>query len=193
VARAAPSILIFAVLTLAAACGGSAEPAAETPSAARIGNLTLQPLQAGRDVTAADGRFALRVPADWVAANAPVAELSYRSPESGEQLSFSIVREELADIQRAQAYAEAGRRRIGELYQNVITLSLTPVRVGSHEAYRWVYTAGTASGEFFFYQLFLVDGGDGFVMTGLAPMTTDFAHAQSVFDSIAGSITLARG
>jgi hypothetical protein len=193
VARTAPAILVVVVITLAMACGGSSDPAAATPSAARTGNLTLQPLLTGRDVTAPDGRFALRIPADWIAANAPVAELSYRSPEPDDQLSFSIVREELTDIRRAQAYAEAGRRRIGELYRNVITLSLTPVRVGSHQAYRWVYTAGTGTGEFFFYQLFLVDGSDGFVMTGLAPMTTDFVHAQSVFDTIAGSITLARG
>jgi hypothetical protein len=186
-------MLVLATLTITVACGDDADPAPAAPSPSRAGGLTLQPLTAGRDVTSPDGRFALRVPADWVAANAPVAELSFRAPEDDEPLSFTIVREELAEIRRAQAYAEAGRRRIGEIYRNVITLSLTPVGVGSHDAYRWVFTADTGTGEFYFYQLYLVRGSDGFVMTGLAPITTDFSHAQSVFDAIAGSITIARG
>lgn len=189
------TLLLTATLLALSGCGISrgsdAGPTATSPPP--LSGQALQPLEAGRDVLAPDGRYSLRVPSDWLTANAPVAEVSYRSPDLASSTSFTVVRENLTSIQRPQAYAEAARREITSQYRNVLTISLAPVRVGNHEAYRWIYTATRGSEDFYFYQLFVIDGGEGFVLTGLAPVTSDFATTQATFDAIAGTMLFARG
>lgn len=192
------SILVgcLALVTLLAGCGGdsAAEPTGTAASAAQSGGpVVLQPLTTGRDVSASDGRYSLRVPGEWVEYDDQISELAYRTVVEDPVLSVNIVREELGENTRVQAYAENARQDIGGIYRNVITISLSPVMVGSIEAYRWVYTATIGERERLFYQLFIVDGGQGFVLTGLAPATADVSTTRSTFDAIAGSLTFARG
>jgi hypothetical protein len=144
-------------------------------------------------VIAPDGRYSMFVPGDWVEVAVGLSEITYRSPDATSTMILSVSREELVDIRRPQAYAEAGRRSVTAIYSNVLTLSMTPVQVGGIEAYRWIYTATVSGSERLFYQLFLIDGNEGFVVTGFAPATVDFGTTQALFDSMAGSINFARG
>lgn len=166
----------------------------ETPEQ-RIGpgGPILRGLTSGRQVTAPDGRYAMFVPADWLDVNVGLAELSFRSSDGAGPLLLSIAREPLTQTRQPQVYAEAGRRSVSAIYSQVLTLSMTPVQVGEIPAYRWMYTATVGGREQLFYQLFLIDGGEGFVVTGNAPVSSDFTDVQALFDSIAGSISFARG
>jgi hypothetical protein len=188
------TVIAMLLLGVLAGCGRGDQPAPTLPTTSQpAAGQQLQPLTSGRDVTAPDARYSLRVPLDWVEAGAPVAEVSYRSTDPASPLQLSIVREQLATIRQPQAYAEAGRRQVSEVYRNVITLSLSPVRIGNREAWRWTYTAESGGQERYFYQLYIVDGSVGLVLTGLAPIQYDFNQAQATFDSIAATITFARG
>lgn len=187
---------MLAMAALLAGCGGddSREPTSTVASTGQQGGpQVLAPTTTGRDVQASDGRFSLRVPNEWVEYDDPIAEMAFRTITEDPALSFNVVREEVADNTRVQVYAEEARTRIGMTYNNVISLSLTPVMVGSIESYRWIYTASIGNRERLFYQLYIVDGGQGFVLTGSAPKGADLATVRSTFDSIAGSIIFARG
>jgi hypothetical protein len=133
------------------------------------------------------------VPADWLEINIGLAEVSFRSSDLSDPYSLNVAREQLEGIRQPQVYAEAGRRSVSGVYSNVLTLSMTPVQVGEVAAYRWVYTAVAGGSERLYYQLYLIDGGEGFVVTGNAPVTSDLSRVQALFDSIAGSISFARG
>ena len=65
----------------------------------------------------------------------------------------------LDGITTPQAYLEATRRDINARYENVVTISLGPVRVGSVDAVRWLYTATVDGEPRMLYQLFVVQGG----------------------------------
>jgi hypothetical protein len=188
-------VALVTAVTLAA-CGGDdgASPTATSdPNAQSGGRQTLSPLTAGRDVLAPDGRYSLRIPADWIRVDDPLAELAFRSTTTEPQLYMNVVREDLNGVDRAQAYAESARRRVGTIYANVVSISLAPVKIGDIDAYRWVYSATAGERERLFYQLYIVDGGQGFVITGLAPPDADLQSTQRTFDSVAGTLTFARG
>ena len=191
--------LVFSLLVLApllAGCGGDAagDPTSTTAPDAQAGSPNvLQALATGRDVLAPDGRYSLRVPGEWVQYDDPVAELAFRTVAEDPALSLNVVREDLGDNQRVQVYAEEARDRIRNIYRNVMSLSLSPVRIGALEAYRWIYTASVGARERLFYQLYVVEGGQGFVLTGSAPVAADLPTVRSMFDGIAGSLTFARG
>lgn len=158
----------------------------------------LQPLTGGQNVSPSDGRYAFNVPADWGSIQAPPAEVAYAQPGSTNAqnaVTINLVRESLAKkgIADARAYAEAARASIGDTYQDVLPLTFGPVQVGTHGAYRWTYTATTANQPHYIYQLFVIDGGEGFVLTGVAPIGADQRATQALFDSIAGSLTFVRG
>ncbi|MEX1158484.1 MAG: hypothetical protein WEC79_06095 [Thermomicrobiales bacterium] len=191
--------ILFCLLGLAllvAGCGGDQGDASDraTETAPPTGGSNaLQPLRSGRDVLAPDGRFSLRVPGEWVRYDDPFAELAFRTVAEDPAIALNVVREELAENPRPQVYAEDARRRISSSYSNVVSLSLSPVKIGALEAYRWVYTATAGGQDRLFYQLFVVDDGQGFVLTGVAPIGADFNVTRSLFDSIAGTLTFARG
>ena len=190
-------VSFFCVLALLlAACGGD-DPASPTSTVTDVGRTggpnVLQPLTTGRDVQAEDGRYSLRVPGEWVEYDDPVAELSFRTVAEDPAMALNVVREEVGDSARVQAYAEEARDDIGRSYRNVNSFSLTPVRIGALEAYRWIYTATFGERQRLFYQLFVIEGGQGFVLTGSAPIDADVARVSSTFDGIAGSLTFARG
>jgi hypothetical protein len=187
---------IVLVIAGGSACGGSSQTEVATETAAPHigpGGPILRGLTAGRQVLAPDGRYSLYVPAEWLELNVGLAEVSFRSPEANSVYQVSVTREQLDGIRQPQVYAEAGRRGVSRVYQNVLTLSMSPVQVGEVAAYRWVYTATTAGRDQMFYQLFVIDGGEGYVVTGSAPVTTEVSQMQALFDSIAGSLSFARG
>ncbi|MDQ3548793.1 MAG: hypothetical protein M3439_08230 [Chloroflexota bacterium] len=189
------AVCVLALALLLTGCGGQANaPSGATATSGRAGSLNeLQPLTAGRDVLAPDGRYSLRVSGEWVRYDDPIAELAFRTVAEDPALALNVVREDIGDNPRVQVYAEEARDRIGSIYRNVISLSLSPVRIGALEAYRWIYTASIGEQERLFYQVYLVDGGQGFVLTGSAPITADLPTISSTFDAIAGSMTFARG
>jgi hypothetical protein len=176
-------------------CNGERMPAATPTEALRVGpgGPILRPLVSGRQVLAPDGRYALFVPADWIEVPSGVAEVTYQSPDPVDTLTVSIAREQLSETRRAQSYAEAGRRSVSAVWSNVITLTMAPVQVGEVSAYRWVYTASIGNVERLVYQLYIVEGSEGFVLTGFAPRDADIDAAQAVFDAIGGSISFGVG
>jgi hypothetical protein len=188
--------IVLLVIVGAAGCGGS-QPAEPVSDAAAPqtgpGGPILRGLTSGRQVMAPDGRYSMFVPADWLEINIGLAEVSFRSSDLSDPYSLNVAREQLEGIRQPQVYAEAGRRSVSGVYSNVLTLSMTPVQVGEVAAYRWVYTAVAGGSERLYYQLYLIDGGEGFVVTGNAPVTSDLSRVQALFDSIAGSISFARG
>jgi hypothetical protein len=189
---------------LLAACGGDKTLRQPLPTitstpatpVAGIGPF-LQPLVGGQQITASDARYSISVPRDWVTIQAPPAELAFAQPSSSASsgVTVNMAREPLGPtgISDAQAYANAGRQRVSTIYQNVVTLSFDPVQVGTHGAWRWIYTAHTGGADHYYYQLFVLDGAEGFVLTGVAPADTDRRATQALFDSIAGSLTFVRG
>ncbi|MGH9175277.1 MAG: hypothetical protein ACRD1H_13020 [Vicinamibacterales bacterium] len=185
------------LILMLSGCGGNSRANAPTTTTGDDDSVTinasLRPLTTGRDVTAPDGRYSLRVPGEWVRFDDPIAELAFRTTTESPALAINIVREDVDPDQRLQAYAEGARRRVGTVYRNVITLTLGPVRIGELEAYRWIYTATAGERQRLLYQLFVIDRGQGFVLTGMAPIDADLPTTQSLFDSIAGSLTFARG
>jgi len=181
---------------LLAACGGddSANPASTAADAGQPGGPNvLQPLTTGRDVQAPDGRYSLRVPGEWVQFDDQISELSFRTVAEDPALALNVVREDVGGTARVQAYAEEAREDVGRIYKNVNSFSLSPVRIGTLEAYRWIYTATIGEQSRLFYQLYVIEGGQGFVLTGYAPLDADLSSVRSTFDSIAGSLNFARG
>lgn len=198
-------MLSFVALLLLAACGGSGgatprvfptiTPTPVTPVAG-VGPF-LTPLTGGREETASDARYSISVPADWVAVTAPPAELAFTQPGSsgtGSAISINITREQLpAAVTDARGYAEAGRGRIGQIYANVLPLNDGAVQIGRLPAWRWTYTARAGGADRYLYQVFVIDGRMGFVLTGIAPASADQRAMQALFDGIAGSWTFQRG
>lgn len=190
------SVCLLALALILAGCGGddANAPRGATATAEQAGGINvLRPLATGRDVQAPDGRYSLRLPREWVKYDDRIAELAFRTVAEDPALAINIVRDELGDNPRVQVYAEEARERIASRFRNVVSLSLSPVSVGTLEAYRWIYTATFGEQEHLFYQLFIVDDGQGFVLTGSAPIGADLRTISSTFDSIAGSLTFARG
>ena len=192
------SLVCFIVVLalLLAGCGGddAGTPTGTTADAGLPGGPNvLRPLTTGRDVQAPDGRYTLRVPGEWVQYDDPIAEVAFRTVAEDPALAMNVVREDIGDNPRVQVYAEEARDRVGRLYRNVNSFSLSPVRIGALEAYRWIYTATIGERERLFYQLYVIEGGQGFVLTGSAPIGSDLSAIRSTFDGIAGSLTFARG
>jgi len=188
-------VCLLGIVLLLAGCGGDDAPdPTPTSEAQQYGGLNvLRPMQTGQEIQAPDRRYSLRVPGDWVQYDDPVAELAYRTIAADPSFSLNVVREDIAANARVQAYAEDARERIARIYSNVNSFSLTPVRVGTVEAYRWIYTASVGQIERLFYQVYVIEGDQGFVLTGSAPVDTDIELLSSTFDPIAGSLIFARG
>jgi hypothetical protein len=194
VAHGRTFLIWLALVATLGGCGGDGGAASIAPTEPeQSGSGSLRPLETGRDVLAPDGRYSLRVPGEWVQYDDPIAELAFRTTTENPALTMNVVREDIEGNLRPQAYAEGARRRVGSVYRNVISLSLSPVRIGEMEAFRWIYTATAGQRERVFYQVFVIDGNQGFVLTGMAPIGADLATTQATFDSIAGSLTFARG
>lgn len=191
-ARALSMLLLLAILVLPA-CGGDDDPTREPSPEATRDPRALEGLVAGREFLAPDGRYSLRVPPDWLKSEAAISELSFYSTAPGHGLTLNIAREQLRTITHAQAYAEAARETIEDTFRDVVTISTTPVVVADHQAIRWIYTASMSEGDYYYYQVFLVDRGEGFVFTGRAPQQVDFAATQAIFDSVVGSLRFGRG
>jgi hypothetical protein len=190
------AVIVVTLLGIAlAGCGGDSQPTATPAGQMQMGpgGPILPSLQAGRQVMAPDGRYSLFVPSDWIEIDSGIAEVTFQSSDPGEQLTISIARERLNEIRRSQVYAEAGRRSVSAVWSNVVTLTMAPVQVGDVSAHRWVYTATINGVHRLVYQLYIVDGDEGFVLTGFAPTTVDYAQSQSVFDSVAGSFSFGVG
>ena len=202
--RCCALLTVLATLLLTA-CGGAQTPVpvrptiTATPATPVAGEGPfLLPLTGGREYTAADAHYSVSVPSDWTSINAPPAEQTFVQPGSsdpGNGVTVNLVRERLGPtgITTARAYAEAARKRIGEVYQDVAPISFEPVQIGTHGAWRWTYTAKTSGATHYIYQLFVLDGAEGFVLTGVGPADTDQRATQALFDSIAGSLTFVRG
>ncbi len=189
------SCLVCLCLLLTACGGDDAGNPTSTPAGAgqQGGPNVLQPLTTGREAQAEDGRFSLRVPGEWVEYDDPIAELSFRTVAEDPALAVNVIRESVGDNTRVQAYAEEARDDVGRIYRNVNSFSLSPVRIGALEAYRWIYTATVGERSRLFYQLYVIEGGQGFVLTGYAPIDADVSMVSATFDGIAGSLTFARG
>jgi hypothetical protein len=130
---------------------------------------------------------------DWITTEGLVAETSARASTGNPPLSVNVAREKLDKITQPQAYVEATRQTINSTYQNVVTVSLAPVRLGDTDAYRWIYTATLTGKKRLIYQIFIVKSGTGLVLTGSAPGDADLDATRATFDSIAGSLSFGRG
>ncbi len=186
------ALVIVLVGLLLGGCGGG-DTRATPPESATVAAGTLPRLDTGRDITAIDGRFTLRIPIGWVPANDPVAELAFREESALSIRRFNIAREQLGSIGEPLAYAEAARERIRSQLADVLTLSLDVVKVGDRSGARWVYTARVEQETFLFYQFFLIDAGEGFVFTGVAPSTNSVEETRRYYDVIVGSFAFGRG
>jgi hypothetical protein len=156
----------------------------------------LIPLQQGQTVEPDDGRYTFLVPSDWTSVDAEIAEEFWVEPPAGDtdpQVTFNVVRESLNGIENPRQYAEVGQEHAQQIYPSISTISSELVRVGNRPAWRWIFTASVGSGGKFFYQVFIIDGRQGFVLTGSAPKNADPASMTNLFDSIAGSMTFVRG
>jgi hypothetical protein len=190
----APLALVLAVLLAGCGSDDRPDPTATSSATGQAGGPNvLVAMETGRDVLAPDGRYSLRVPGEWVQDDDAFADLAFRTVAEDPALAINVIREDVADNTRVQAYAEGARDRISRTYRNVVSLSLSPVTIGSIEAYRWIFTGAVGTRERLFYQVFLVDAGEGFVLTGSAPIDADIDLVRPIFDGIAGSMTFARG
>lgn len=186
--------ILLALPLLLVACGDSEKQTLDRPAGTPAsGPPVLTPLTAGRDLSAPDGWYTIRVPADWVESPPIVAELSARATTGESPLSLRITRETLDGITTPQAYLEATRRDINARYQDVVTISLGPVRAGSVDAVRWLYRATVEGQARLLYQIFVVQQGSGLVLTGIAPGDADFHDVGATFDAIAGTLSFGRG
>jgi hypothetical protein len=173
-----------------------AAPAVVTPAPEPVGEI-LEPLEDGQEVIANDQRYSIVMPPFWVPGSAPGADVAYR--ESGSTpvdhgWAYNVMREQLpAGISGVEDYAESGRQAIENTFAEVETMSLDLVQIDGVQAVRWVYTVTVTTDSVMVHQIYLVDGGTGFLLTGSAPTTGDLGMAHSLFDSIAASFTLPRG
>lgn len=185
------------VATLLAGCGGDASDRGPRPTATSEASpgatARLVPLTSGRDVLAPDGWYTMRIPLDWTEVESPISETAVQSSSTSPRLTLNVTREQLDTITQPQAYLEATRRQISQMYENVLPISMAAVTVGDVPAYRWLYTATVSGQQRLIYQLFIVNQGTGLVLTGLAPATADFDETRRVFDSIAGTLQFGRG
>lgn len=200
-------ILIVSLLTLLAACGEEPRPRLDprtlptitpTPVTPVPGQGEyLMPLQGGQTVVPDDGRYTFVVPTGWYSIDVSIAEEFWVEPPAvaGEdpQITVNIVRENLSGIENPRQYAEIGQKHGAQMYSSIVTISSAPVRVGDRPAWRWLFTANVGAKGTLFYQLFIIDGRQGFVLTGSAPATGDERALQALFDSIAGSLQFVRG
>ncbi|MCO5175975.1 MAG: DUF1795 domain-containing protein [Thermomicrobiales bacterium] len=191
-------LLLLTILTalplILAACGGGNKQTFERPDGtAASGPVTLTPLSAGRDLSAPDGWYTIRIPTDWIESPPLIAELAARETTGANPLSLRITREALDSITTAQAYLEATRRDVNARYENVVTLSLGPVTINNVPATRWLYTATVDGEPRMIYQIFIVQQQSGLVLTGLSAPTADYQHVSQTFDAIAGTISFGRG
>lgn len=167
-----------------------------TPTAVPDGER-LEPIDDGQEVEPADRRYSIVMPKYWVQGTAPPADIAYR--ESGgtptdHGYAYNVMREKLpASIRTVEQYVEHGRRAVEERLVDVETLSLEPVQVAGMQAMRWVYTATVTADQVLIHQIYLIDGGTGFLLTGSAPADGDLSSAHDLFDSIAGSFSFPRG
>lgn len=192
-----PGLALVTLLVLSlllGACGNSGKKTLEPPDGtAATGPAVLTPLTAGRDLSAPDGWYTIRIPTDWVESPPVVAELAARATTGANPLSLRVTREALDGITSPQGYLEATRRDINARYEDVITVSLGPVRVGTIDAVRWLYTANVDGRPRLLYQLFVVQGGNGLVLTGVAPGDADYQQVGATFDAIAATLSFGRG
>lgn len=208
-------MLLLAVgLLLIAACGGGQNSSADLPPmpstatptqqstmvispTAQPEGVLLEPLEEGQEVAPGDDRYSLVIPEFWVRGTAPPAEIAYR--ESGgtpvdHGYSYNVMREELSPtVTSVEEYAAAGRAAVEERFTDVETLSIEPVQVAGVQGVRWEYTATITSEAVYIHQVYVVDGGTGFLLTGSAPADGDPGEAGKLFDSIAGSFSFPRG
>lgn len=213
------SIALLVGTFILTACGGGGEeaasadlppmpptatPVAPTPSPTPILTPTphpegevLDPIENGQEVAPADDRYSIVIPTFWVQGTAPPADIAYR--ESGgtptdRGFAYNVMREELpADISSAEEYAEAGREAVEERFADVETISMESVQVAGVQGVRWVYTTTIVREVVLVHQVYLVDGGAGFLLTGNAPADGDRSAAYDLFNSIAGSFSFPRG
>lgn len=191
-------LLLLTILTalplILAACGDSNKQTFEKPDGtAASGPVALTPLSAGRDLSAPDGWYTIRIPIDWIESPPLIAELAARETTGANPMSLRITREDLDSITTAQAYLEATRRDVNARYENVVTLSLGPVTINNVPASRWLYTATVDGEPRMIYQIFIVQQQSGLVLTGLAPPDADYQHVSHTFDEIAGTLSFGRG
>lgn len=186
-------LLLALLLPILAACGGDDGPAGTPPAASTLPAGTLPRLDTGRDITAVDGRYTLRIPVGWTPINDPIAELAYQDDDPLEARRFNIAREVLAQIREPLAYAEAAQRRIRGQLTDVLTLSLDVMRANDRSGARWVYTATVDGETVLFYQFFLIDAGEGFVFTGVASPESGVDSVRQFYDRIVGTFAFGRG
>lgn len=208
------TILLTVVLMLITACGGGQDASSDlppqpptatpvpqptmpiTPTAQPEGEL-LERLDAGQEVGPGDNRYTIVIQEFWVRGTAPPAEIAYR--ESGgtpvdRGYSYNVLREQLSgDVSSVEAYADSGRAAVEERFSDVETISMEPVQVAGVQGIRWEYTATITADAVFIHQVYVVDGGTGFLLTGSAPADGDINAARALFDSIAGSFSFPRG
>jgi hypothetical protein len=167
------------------------------PPEAVLEGEALAGLTEGEEVVPADQRYALVIPALWVAGSAPSADIAYR--ESGgltedHEYAYNVMREQLpAGISTARAYAESGRENVETTFSDVETVSFEPVQFNDIQGFRWVYTLTVTVDTVFVHQIYVVDAGTGFLLTGSAPADGDLDAAHELFDSISGSFSFPRG
>lgn len=192
-------VLICVLVSLSlAACGGDGSEtmrnATRTAEAqAGLDERVLQPLVAGREFTAPDGRYSLRVPADWIKEERALADLAFHSSAPGVALRFNVASERNPESRTLQSYAQAARQTVEETFTNVLSVSFTPVKVGNQEALRWMYTATVSNANRLYYQLYLVESDRAYVLTGIAPSEANVEETRATFDAVAGSFKLGRG
>jgi hypothetical protein len=109
------------------------------------------------------------------------------------EVTVNVVRETLDGVENPRQYAEVGQEHGKEIYKSIVTISSAAVRVGDRPAWRWLFTADIGAEGTLYYQLFIIDGRQGFILTGSAPRTSDERAIQALFDSIAGTLTFVRG
>lgn len=191
------SACLCAMLAMAA-CGGAdsdnARDATQTSeAAANVDARMLQPLVAGREFTAPDGRYSVRVPADWIKEERALADLAFHSSAPGSDVRFNITSETNPSSRTLQGYAQTARQTVEETFTNVLSVSFTPVQVGGREAMRWMYTAQVNNASRLYYQLYVVESDRAYVLTGIAPAEASFDEIRVTFDAVAGSFKLGRG
>jgi hypothetical protein len=188
---------VLAALMLIACGGDDADNGRRATRTAEANATTderiLQPLEAGREFTAPDGRYSVRVPADWIQEERAIADLAFHSSAPGMAVQFNITSERNDESRTLQGYAQAARQVVEETFTNVLTVSFTPVQVGSQEAMRWLYTARVNNSERLYYQLYVVEPSRAYVLTGIVPADSSFDEVRSTFDAVAGSFKLGRG
>lgn len=203
--RALPVLLFVLVLAApATACDDGSQrpvlpqatitPTPVTPVAGE--GPFLQPLTTGQEVAAPDARYTVRLPGNWHAIQAPPAELAYAQPGStkaADAVTVNITRQNVGEGLTVRAYADSAQQANSRVYKDIVTLAYGPVQVGTHPGFRWVYTATTSGSPHLIYQLFIIDGRQAFVLTGVAPHSANVTDTQALFDSIAGSWTFVRG